>query len=113
MAQHYIASQDLTIKLACTAFRISGTYARYQALQSSENWVIADWFFKFIEDETDRGRCVNYLHNVECFKWDHKRVYRIDFELALDLRIRYRRRLKRNKPEPLKQNQVCFMDCYT
>jgi len=51
---------------------------------------------------------------VKGFKWNHKRVYRIYCELALNLRIKPRRRLKRNKPEPLKEptkiNQVWSMD---
>jgi putative transposase len=33
--------------------------------------------------------------------WNHKRVYRIHRELELTLRIKPRKRLKRDKPEPL------------
>ena len=46
--------------------------------------------------------------------WNHKRVYRIYCELALNLRIKPRRRLKRHVPEPLKEpthpNQVWSLD---
>lgn len=35
------------------------------------------------------------------FKWNHKRVYRIYRELELDLRIKPRHRLVREKPLPL------------
>jgi putative transposase len=52
---------------------------------------------------------------VKGFGWNHnKRVYRIYCELALKLRIKLRRRLKRNKPETLKAsikpNQVWSID---
>lgn len=55
-----------------------------------------------------------YLRNVQGFKWNHKRVYWIYCELALNLRIKPRRRLNQNKPEPLKEpikaNQVWSVD---
>lgn len=48
------------------------------------------------------------------FRWNHKHVCRICCELALNLRIKPRRRLKRNKSEPLKestrQDQVWSID---
>jgi len=105
MAQHVVSNKDISIKLACLAFGISESCYRYQAKLSSENAEIADWLIKLTEDETDWGfvLCYDYLRNVEGFKWNHKRVYRIYCKLALNLRIRPRRRLKRHKPEPLKE----------
>ena len=54
------------------------------------------------------------MRNVKGFGWNHKRVYRIYCDLALNLRIKPRRRLKRNAPEPLKEptkpNQVWSTD---
>lgn len=48
---------------------------------------------------------------MEGFGWNHKRIY----DLALNLRIKPRRRLKRNAPEllkePTKSNQVWSIDC--
>jgi hypothetical protein len=38
---------------------------------------------------------------VKGFGWNHKRVYRIYRELELNLRIKLRRRLVRQAPEPL------------
>ena len=55
-----------------------------------------------------------YLRNVQGFAWNHKRVYRIYRELELNLRIKPRRRIKRERPEPLSVptsvNQVWSMD---
>ena len=60
------------------------------------------------------GLCFLYLRNLKGFGWNHKRVYRIYRELELNLRIKPRRRLKRNKPEALNVpesiNQVWSMD---
>src|SRR5690606_4486873 len=39
--------------------------------------------------------------NVKGFTWNHKRVYPIYRELELNLRIKPKRRLVREKPEPL------------
>lgn len=58
--------------------------------------------------------CFLYLRNVKGFKWNHKRVYRIYRELELNLRIKPKRRLYRDKPEPLAVpqniNEVWSMD---
>ena len=55
-----------------------------------------------------------YLRNVKGYRWNRKRVYRIYRELELNLRIKPRRRLKRDRPEPLSVpraiNQVWSMD---
>lgn len=42
-----------------------------------------------------------HLRNVKGFGWNHKRVYRIYRELELNLRIKPKKRLVREKPEPL------------
>ena len=55
-----------------------------------------------------------YLRNTKGFRWNHKRVYRIYRELELNLRIKPRKRIKRDKPEALSVpsaiNQVWSMD---
>jgi putative transposase len=55
-----------------------------------------------------------YLRNVKGFAWNHKRVYRIYRELELNLRIKPRKRLRRDKPEkltvPEKPNDTWSMD---
>lgn len=47
------------------------------------------------------GLCFLYLRNVKQLGWNHKRVYRIYRVLELNLRIKPRRRLVRETPQPL------------
>ena len=105
LAQKAVSNHYVSIRLACQAFSINEICYRYQPLLSSENEQIADCLVNLIENESDWGfgLCFDYLRNVKGFKWNHKRVYRIYCELALNLRIKPRRRLKRNKSEPLKE----------
>lgn len=116
MAQQAVAACGVSIRLACVAFRISESCYRYQAILDDENAEIADWLIKLTQEQSDWGfgQCFQFLRNVENKPWNHKRVYRIYCELALNLRIKPRRRLKRHLPEPLKvpikPNQVWSMD---
>jgi len=41
------------------------------------------------------------MRNIKGFGWNHKRIYRIYKELKLNLRIQPKKRLYREKPEPL------------
>ncbi len=58
--------------------------------------------------------CFLYLRNVKHYRFNHKRVYRIYRELELNLRIRPRRRIKRDRPLALGTataiNQIWSMD---
>lgn len=116
MAQHAVASRVISIRLACSSFNISETCYRYQAKLKDENEIIAHRLIELTEQHTDWGfgLCFDHLHHIEQEPWNHKRVYRIYCELALNLRIRPRRRLKRHAPEPLKEpirpNQVWSLD---
>lgn len=47
------------------------------------------------------GLCFLQLRNVKGHPWNHKRVYRIYRALELNLRIKPRKRLKRDKPDAL------------
>jgi len=78
--------------------------------------MVADWLLRLTEanKQWGFGLCFLYLRNVKGFGWNHKRVYRIYRELELNLRIKPRKRLKRDKPDalsvPIAKNQVWSMD---
>jgi putative transposase len=78
--------------------------------------LIADWLLRLTQtyQRWGFGLCFLYLRNIKGYRWNHKRVYRIYRELELNLRIKPRRRIKRDKPEPLMApshiNQVWSMD---
>lgn len=116
MAQSAVQEKGITIGLACEAFLISQTCYRYQAKLSAENEVIADWLMRLTTNQRNWGfgLCYLYLRNVKGFAWNHKRVYRIYRQLELNLRIKPKKRLVRDKPEPLAEpegiNQVWSMD---
>ena len=116
MAQWAVTQRLATIGLACEAFSISQTCYRYQAKLSPENDIIADWLVRLTSNQRNWGfgLCYPYLRNVKGFKWNHKRVYRIYRVLELNLRIKPRKRLVREKPMalavPTAINQVWSMD---
>ena len=78
--------------------------------------MIADWLLAVTKRHRNWGFKLSflYLRNVKGFRWNHKRVYRIYKELELNLRIKPKKRLYREKPEPLKVpttiNQSWSMD---
>lgn len=116
MARNAVAQRQLSIRLACICFGISETCYRYQARLSSENEQIADWLLRLTTTNKrwGFGLCYLYLRNIKGYGWNHKRVYRIYRELELNLRIKPKRRIKRDKPDalavPQQINQVWSMD---
>jgi putative transposase len=103
MAQPIVEQKNISIRLACLVFGISQTCYRYQKKQSAENVEIADHLIRLTHNQRNWGfgLCFLYLRNVKGFPWNHKRVYRIYRELELNLRIKPRKRIVREKPEPL------------
>lgn len=103
MARWAVSERQMSIKMACVTFGISQTCYRYQPLLNDENERIADWLLRLTTTNKRWGfrLCFLYLRNVKGFVWNHKRVYRIYRELELNLRIKPRRRLVREKPEKL------------
>jgi putative transposase len=108
MAMNAVAGRGVSIALACRAFQISETCYRYSPVLSDENAEIADWLERLTENKRSWGfgLCFLYLRNVQGYAWNHKRVYRIYCELELNLRIKPKKRLKRDKPEPLAVPEV-------
>ena len=100
-AQHYIKAIAISIRLACLIFNISITCYYYQPKTADETDQIA----KLLTDLTSSHKnwgfklCFLYLRNVLGLPYNHKRVYRIYRELELNLRIKPKRRIKRDKPQ--------------
>ena len=103
MAKRAVEEGRLSIRVACQAFRVSQSCYRYEAKTNAENEEIANWLLKLTDNHRNWGfgLCFLYLRNVKRFGWNHKRVYRIYRELELNLRIKPRKRLVREKPESL------------
>ncbi len=116
MAVNVVKDLGLSIRLACDIFSISETCYRYQAKLSDENAEVADWLLRLTQTykRWGFGLCFFYLRNTKGFPWNHKRVYRIYRELELNLRIKPKRRIKRDRPdelsEPVTINQVWSVD---
>lgn len=116
MAKHAVQQYGVPVRLACLAFSISETCYRYQTKLTAENEEIADWLVLLTTNQRNWGfgLCFLYLRNVKGFGWNHKRVYRIYCEQELNLRIKPKKRLVREKPEALHVpehiNQVWSMD---
>lgn len=103
MAHRAVQHRSASIRVACAAFGISETCYRYQAKCSAQNTEIADHLIRLTHSQRNWGfgLCFLYLRNVKGYRWNHKRVYRIYRELELNLRIKPRKRLVREKPETL------------
>ena len=107
---------DVSIRVACDVLSISTTCYFYKPTLVNENAEIEDWLKRLTTTHKRRGfgLCFDFLRNTKGFKWNHKRVYRIYRELELNLRIKPRSRIKREKPDalavPAEINQVWSMD---
>ena len=116
MAKKAVETKGVSIELACRAFKISESCYRYERKLSEENKKVEDWLLRLTDNNRNWGfgLCYLYLRNVKGFKWNHKRIYRIYKELELNLRIKPRKRLNREKPGALSVpeaiNQVWSMD---
>jgi putative transposase len=103
MAEVAVARRGVSIALACRTFGVSETCYRYSPKLVGENDEIADLLLGLTRARRNWGfgLCFLYLRNVKGHGWNHKRVYRIYRELELNLRIKPRRRLQREKPDAL------------
>lgn len=116
MARKLVDECRLSIRLACEIFGISQTCYRYQAKLSDENALIADWLVRLTHNQRNWGfgLCFLFLRNVKGYGWNHKRVYRIYRELELNLRVKPKKRIVREAPQPLAEpsavNDIWSMD---
>ena len=101
MAKKAVKERNTCIRVACEAFRISKSCYRYERKLDAENVEVDNWLIRLTDNHCNWGfgLCYLYLRNVKGFKWNHKRLYRIYKELELNLRIKPRKRLVREKPE--------------
>jgi len=116
MASKAVKLKPIGIRFACKLFSISETCYRYTPKLSFENDQIGDWLVRLTHNQKNWGfgLCFLYLRNVKGYGWNHKRVYRIYRELELNLRIKPKKRIVREKPVPLavpdEINQCWSMD---
>ncbi|MDP9651587.1 hypothetical protein J2793_007062 [Paraburkholderia caledonica] len=116
MAKQVVQQRRVSIRVACAVFGISDSCYRYEAKLNTESEEIADWLLRITGCHRNWGflLCYLYLRNVKGFGWNRKRIYRIYRELELDLRIKPRKRLVRETPQPLSVlqaiNEVWSMD---
>ena len=103
MAEKAVSKHEVSIAIACRTFGVSETCYRYSPLLSDANEEIADLLVGLTNAKKTWGfgLCFLHLRNLQGHVWNHKRVYRIYCELELNLRIKPRRRLKRDKPDAL------------
>ena len=116
MAKKIVRAGTLNVSQACVAFSVSQCCFRYERKLSDENSRIAELLLGLCQSQRNWGfgLCFLYLRNVKGHAWNHKRVYRIYCELELNLRIKPKKRIKRDKPEPLTvpeaKNHIWSMD---
>jgi putative transposase len=116
MAQTAQQEYGITANRACKLFDISKTCWRYERKTDPENQRLAAALRALAHQHKTWGFMLMFLHlrHVQGQTWNHKRVYRIYCELGLNLRIKPRLRLIRDKPEaltpPQTPNQVWSVD---
>ena len=116
MAASAVTQRSISVALACRTFGVSETCYRYTRKLDDENAAIADLLvgLTLARRTWGFGLCFLYLRNVKGHGWNHKRVYRIYRELELNMRIKPKKRLKREKPDalavPVQPNTVWSMD---
>jgi putative transposase len=103
MAGNAVARRGVSLALACRTFGVSETCYRCGPKLRAENEESADLLVGLTDARKTWGfgLCFLHLRKVKGHPWNHKRVYRIHCELELNLRIKPRKRLKRDKPDAL------------
>ena len=111
-----VQNHNISVALTYRTFRVSETYYHYGRKLDSENEEIADWLLRLrtANKTMDLGLCLLYPCNVRGFRRKHERVYRISREMELNLRIKTRKCLVRERLQPLavheRPNRTWSMD---
>ena len=92
-ACHYIEERNISIRRACHIFKISVTCYYHKSVATDKNKHISGLLLALTEQNKNWGfgLCFLTLRNVMGLPYNHKRVYRIYYELELNLRIKPRR----------------------
>ena len=103
MAWNWVNRLVVSIALAFRALGVIETCYRYGPKLKAENEKIGDLLIGLTNKHKTWGfgLCFLHLRNVKGHAWNHKRVYRIYRDLELNLRIKPRKRLVREKPDEL------------
>ena len=116
MAVSAVTQRGASVALSCRTFGLSETCYRYTRKLDDENAAITELLVGLTQARRTWGfgLCFLYLRNVKGHAWNHKRVYRIYRDLELNMRIKPRKRLKRERPDELSvpdhPNKVWSMD---
>jgi putative transposase len=111
-----VQARGISVTRACRWAVVSRSTWHHRSQRSGTDREIARHLLELTEANRNWGfgLCFLYLRNQKEKPWNHKRVYRIYCELKLNLRIRPRQRLKRDKPDalavPSTINQCWSMD---
>ena len=98
-----LTQRGISVALACRTVGVSETCTRHTRKLDDENATVADLLVGLTQARRSWGFgfCFLYLRNVKGHAWNHKRVYRIYRALELNMRIKPKKRLKREKPDEL------------
>ena len=116
MAKAVALKYGFSIRRVCRLFHISETTYHYVSKLNDDNDLIAKLLLEITSEHRTWGfqLCYLYIRNVLQVHFNHKRIYRIYCELCLNLRIKPKRRIKRERPEKLAiaqfQNHIWSMD---
>ncbi len=95
----------LNVRLICEIFGTSETCYRHRPKLPDENEGIADWLLRLTTANKCLGcveYCFDHIRDVKKFSWNQRTVYHIYCGIDLNLRIKPKRRIKRDKPNALR-----------
>jgi putative transposase len=101
--------------VACVAFGISQFCYRYECKLDAGNAQVVNWLLRLKDNHHNWGfgLCF-FLSSVTNFTWNHKRLCLVYKELELNLWVKPRKRLVRERPQALTVpqgiNQVWLID---